>query len=209
MTTSHDNSDLLRAARDGDDDALGELLENFRPMLRGDAMKTLTAARARVDASDLVQMTWWSAFRAFPRFEGDVDLFIAWLRTIHKRNLRDVVRDQHAEKRALNREIDGHRILPMAAGRSTSPSQRACRNEETAKMEVCLNRLPAAQREAVRLRFYEGLGIAEIVQRMGRSETAVAGLVKRGLSQLRQLMDTESRTEQQHGKAENSGMGHS
>lgn len=195
MTNSHDNSDLLRAARDGDDDALGELLESFRPMLRADAMKSLTDARTRLDASDLVQMTWWSAFRAFPRFEGNVDLFVAWLRRIHERNLRDVVRDHQAKKRGLNREVDGHRVLPMAAGRSTSPSQRAYRNEEAAKMAVCLEKLPAAQREAVHLRFYEGLGIAEIVQRMGRSETAVAGLVKRGLSQLRQLLDTESRTD--------------
>ena len=30
---------LLNAARNGDDDALGELIENFRPMLRAEAMR--------------------------------------------------------------------------------------------------------------------------------------------------------------------------
>lgn len=62
---------LLQAAKNGDDDALGELIENFRPMLRADAQRTLRDIQGRGDASDVVQMTWWSAFRAFPRFTGD------------------------------------------------------------------------------------------------------------------------------------------
>lgn len=36
--------------------------------------------------------------------------------------------------------------------------------------------------------YYDGLPIAVIVERMGRSETAVAGLLKRGLSGLRDLL---------------------
>jgi len=90
---------LLQAAKNGDDDALGELIENFRPLLRADAQRTLRDIQGRVDASDVVQMTWWSAFRAFPRFTGDVDAFVGWLRKIHERNLQDAVRDQNAEKR--------------------------------------------------------------------------------------------------------------
>ncbi|MEZ6132874.1 MAG: hypothetical protein R3C59_29750 [Planctomycetaceae bacterium] len=64
-----DRNRLLAAARGGDDDALGELIEHFRPMLRAEAARSLREVQGRIDASDVVQMTWWSAFRGFPRFQ--------------------------------------------------------------------------------------------------------------------------------------------
>jgi len=179
---------LLKAAQNGEDDALGELIETFRPLLRADAQRTLVNIQGRVDASDVVQLTWWSAFRAFPRFTGDVDAFVGWLRNIHERNLRDAIRDQHAEKRAIGREVAPSAILPIAPARLTSPSQRFVRKEQRAQMDACLALLPVAQKEALQFRFYEGLSVAEIVDKMGRSETAVAGLLKRGLSGLRTMM---------------------
>ena len=179
---------LLQAARNGDDDALGELIENFRPLLRADAQRTLVDIQGRVDASDVVQLTWWSAFRAFPRFTGDVDAFVGWLRNIHDRNLRDAIRDQHAEKRAIDLEEAPSAVLPSAPARLTSPSQRFAHKEQQEQMNACLALLPRAQKEALWLRFYEGHSVAEIVERMGRSETAIAGLLKRGLSGLRSMM---------------------
>jgi len=58
-------------------------------------------------------MTWWSAFRGFPRFEGDIDSFVAWLRNIHDRNIKDAIRDQYAEKRAFGRETPVRRQLDV------------------------------------------------------------------------------------------------
>lgn len=187
-STNEDRDRLLTAARGGDDDALGELIENFRPLLRAEAMRTLTEVQGRVDASDIVQLTWWSAFRAFPKFEGDIDAFIGWLRNIHDRNLQDAVRDQHAGKRAIRLEATPSAVLPTTPAKITSPSQKLVRIEEQENMEACLALLPAAQKEALRLRYYDGLSISVIVERMRRSETAVAGLLKRGLSGLRDLL---------------------
>ena len=184
---------LLQAARDGDDDALGELIENFRPLLRAEAQRTLREVQGRIDASDIVQLTWWSAFRAFPRFSGDVDAFVGWLKKIHERNLQDAVRDQNAEKRAIRREAAPSAVLPNAPGRLTSPSQGVVRQEQQEHMNACLALLPAAQKEALWLRFYQGMSVAEIVGQMGRSETAVAGLLKRGLSSLRTMMNDQMR----------------
>ena len=190
-TPNDERDDLLRAAGGGDDEALGELIEKFRPMLRAEAMRTLSEVQGRVDASDIVQLTWWSAFRAFPKFEGDVDAFIGWLRNIHDRNLRDAVRDQRAAKRAIRLEVSPSAALPGATARITSPSQKLVRIEQQQHMEACLALLPAAQKEALRLRYYDELPITDIVERMGRSETVVAGLLKRGLSVLRELMGKE------------------
>lgn len=189
-----DNQRLLQSANSGDDDALAILLEQVRPMLRAEAMKSLTEARARLDPSDIVQLTWWSAFRGFPRFEGDIDAFIGWIRKIHDRNLKDAIRDQLAARRDLRREHGEARMGDVVDGRTTTPSKRLARNEELERLERCLVLLPVAQREAVRLRFYEGFSVSDIVRQLGRSETAVAGLIKRGLSRLRQLLAEQSRS---------------
>ena len=52
--------------------------------------------------------------------------------------------------------------------------------------------LPEAQREALVLQNWHGWSLAEIGRQMDRSPAAVAGLLKRGLKQLReQLRDSE------------------
>ena len=55
-----------------------------------------------------------------------------------------------------------------------------------------LHQLPETQAEAIRLRYMEGLPLAAIVERTGKSDTAVAGLLKRGLQKLRTIIDPKN-----------------
>ena len=68
----------------------------------------------------------------------------------------------------------------------------AIRAEAVVALLEALHQLPETQAEAIRLRYMEGLPLAEIVERMGKTDTAVAGLLKRGLQKLRTIMDTEN-----------------
>ena len=56
------------------------------------------------------------------------------------------------------------------------------------RLADALATLPDAQREAVVLRHCEGQSIDEISRWLGRSPTAAAGLLKRGLKQVRSLL---------------------
>ena len=47
-------------------------------------------------------------------------------------------------------------------------------------------RLPESQRDAIELFHLQGLSLREIAKQLGRSESAVAGLLHRGLRQLRE-----------------------
>jgi RNA polymerase sigma-70 factor (ECF subfamily) len=51
-----------------------------------------------------------------------------------------------------------------------------------------LDRLPEAQREALTLHYLQGWPLGDIGRHLGRSRAAVAGLIKRGLKQLRLLL---------------------
>jgi RNA polymerase sigma-70 factor (ECF subfamily) len=106
-TTDLHIATLVHRAREGDAEALGELLEKHRPYLRLLAERQLDPRlEARVDASDIVQQTCLSVHRAIREFTGDDPAqFLAWLRQIHERNIRNAFRDHiRLQKRSATRE---------------------------------------------------------------------------------------------------------
>jgi RNA polymerase sigma-70 factor (ECF subfamily) len=183
QSTSH-RPELLQRARQGDDAALGELLDEHRAYLKVLSQRVLDRRLAlRADESDMVQQTLLLAFRNFPDFRGEhPEQFAAWLREIHERQLGNLVRDHvGAQKRSLKREQSIEAAGDVTASQTTA-SQRLFRGERAVALAAALERLPPDQREAVRLRFIEGLPLEELCAQ------ATAGLVKRGLINLRQWL---------------------
>src|SRR5947209_20263211 len=75
---------VLLAARQGDAEALGRLLDGFRPYVRV-IVRSLGDRRvqARVDESDFVQDALLEAHRSFAGFKGEtVAELVVWLRQI-------------------------------------------------------------------------------------------------------------------------------
>jgi RNA polymerase sigma-70 factor (ECF subfamily) len=189
---------LLEQALQGDREALGQLLEAERTVLHRLAQRQLEGRIAvRVDASDVVQQAFLEAHRSFPQFAGsDARELVAWLQGILDNKIATAIRDHTLlQKRNLRREqsMDDSQGggAPMKqeldAGLS-SPSQKAIRGEEAERLSQALTGLPDDQREAVRLRHLEGWALADIAQRLGRTPTATAGLIKRGMQTLRRRM---------------------
>jgi RNA polymerase sigma-70 factor (ECF subfamily) len=63
---------------------------------------------------------------------------------------------------------------------------RAEFNENLLRLAEAIDRLPDDQRQALTLHHLHGWTLDAIGAHMGRSQTAVAGLIKRGLRQLRE-----------------------
>jgi RNA polymerase sigma-70 factor, ECF subfamily len=176
----------------------GRLLEGFRAYLRLLARLHLAPQlRGKLDPSDVVQQTVLQAYQALDQFRGHSEAErAAWLRQILARNLAQAVRDFSRAKRDLGREQSLQAALDASSARleawlaadQSSPSQRAERSEQALYLADALEQLPEAQREALVLQHWQGLSLAEIGAHLGRSPEAVAGLIKRGLKQLRHLM---------------------
>lgn len=185
---------LLHRALSGDRAALGQLLDRFRPLLRAKARESLgEPLRARIDESDVVQQTCLLVVRRLDQLRGrSIGEFIAWLLQVHEHNLLNMV-DLHrgAAKRDISREQPGEGLVDVS-GRQTSPSQKAMRSERRRQLEQAIDELPEGQRDAVRMRFLEEASLADIARRMERSEEAVAGLLKRGIAQLKRSIRDQS-----------------
>jgi RNA polymerase sigma-70 factor (ECF subfamily) len=196
-----DTQQVLDLAKKGDENAKGELLNRFRPYLNVIAQRLLDERlQGRLDFSDVVQITFLEASRDFQDFRGDsVESLLAWLRNILRNNV-STAHQQHlaAQKRSARKETtlrvsseSGGSSLGMAdivPSESSSPSQRMMRDEASVFLASCMDQIPETQRDAIRMRYLEGMSLKSISDRTGKSEMAVAGLLKRGLRALREVM---------------------
>lgn len=186
-----------------DGDALE--IERYRGYLAALA-RLQVAARpwlaAKLDASDLVQQTLLKAHAARAEFRGNSAAELAgWLRQILNRTLANELRAFGQAKRSVGAErpleadLDASscRLDAWLAADQTSPSQHFGRAERAAALAAAVDSLPPDQREAVLLKHCHGLSLAEIAEQTSRSTAAVAGLLRRGLARLRELLGDASR----------------
>jgi RNA polymerase sigma-70 factor (ECF subfamily) len=151
----------------------------------------------KLDASDVVQQTMLEAHRQQAQFRGRTEgELVAWLRQILAHNLADALRGLGRAKRDVARERSIDQALEQSSARleawlaaeQSSPSQQAMRKERMLLLADALEKLPEGQRQAIELHYWQGWSLSEIAARLGRSTPAVAGLLQRGLKQLRQLL---------------------
>jgi RNA polymerase sigma-70 factor (ECF subfamily) len=178
--------------------AASEQLEQLRPYLRAIARLQIEKQfQAKIDASDVVQQTMLEACRGIDEFRGATpEELRGWLRRILSRNLADEVRRFRRGKRDAGAERSIEAGLTQSslflerflAGPNTRPDEAAVRNENLGQLSAAIESLPEDQRRAVVLHHLEGRTAAEIGRELGKTEIAVAGLLRRGMKRLREVM---------------------
>ncbi len=179
-------------------DPSGLSLEQFRGYLLLLAqLHWDTKLQGQLDPSDLVQQTLLEAHQKHEQFKGTSRAELAgWLRQSLAHNIADAVRKRGRKKRdrKLERSLEvaledsSSRLQACMIVNESTPGERAAKNEELTRLADMLARLPSGNREAVVLRHLKGLSLQEIAQVMERTEASAAGLIRRGLKQLRVLM---------------------
>ena len=192
-------SEYLSAARAGDAVAMAELLEYYRPYLK--LLARLWYRRqfqAKFDDSDLVQETMVIVHRDVHAFRGVTEIeFAGWLRRImatvsgkHVRHYSRLCRDAGIERQLEESLSKSSAMIGNAlATEESSPSQKLIRREKAVMLSRALTLLQADYREALIMYKLEGLTMAEIAERMGRSPDSVQKLIARGLLNLRRRLE--------------------
>lgn len=186
--------------RTGDRAALAELLNQCRPRLAAYIDRQLgDALRARIEIDDLLQEVNVEAVRTFGAIEwGDRDPF-GWLCQVAQRRIIDAHRRLlGSQKRGGAREVrldspaadDTQRagIVDLLAASMTTASQAFSRNQRERLLIEALAKLSPQQRDALRMRYVEGLPSKEIALRLGKSDGAIRVMLTRSLKLLHDLM---------------------
>ena len=141
------------------------------------------------DADDLTQETFLRLWRAAPRYRPQ-GRFAAWLfriagnlarQELRRRKLRALLLGE--AQWSLEDVVDS---LPAPAQFDPESPLRA--DEIRRALAMALAKLPARQRLAVLLRFYEDMSTAEIAEALNTSVHAAESLLARGTRRLRVLL---------------------
>jgi len=196
--------DLIGLATAGDRAAMSRLLIEHYPKLAARVEQRLPIdLKTVIAAEDILQDAFGDAFARIDTFspQGE-DAFYRWMASIAENRMIDAVRAQKAAKRGG----DWKRVSAGAAGRSSiaclvdlvtasdrTPSRSAGSHEAAAAVQVGLAALRPEYREALSLRYLQGLPVADVAARLGKTESAVHKLCSRGLQGLREAMGEASK----------------
>ncbi|MBM4005441.1 MAG: sigma-70 family RNA polymerase sigma factor [Planctomycetes bacterium] len=130
------------------------------------------------EAEDIVQESFLRVLRGATSYQP-----IASFRTYLFRIVHRLCVDFQEKKRPLT--VDD--VPDRDDGRPTA-CEAASRTDEQREVQAAIARLPASQRMATVLRYYEGLGYAEIAQVMELTEKAVERLLARARAALQESL---------------------
>jgi RNA polymerase sigma-70 factor (ECF subfamily) len=185
---STDFSRLLEAARGGSADALGRLLDAFRPYLRLVAsLRMPDELRGPVGESDLAAETILLAVKHFDGFRGETEASLrSWLRRILINQMADARKRRPPGRSVPLAGSDSDSgMLPAALADTDTPSDQAMEAEEKTRLQLALARLPQHYRDVIALR--QGppvLTFPEMGARLGVSADAARQLWGRAVKEL-------------------------
>jgi RNA polymerase sigma-70 factor (ECF subfamily) len=168
---------------DQNGDERGVELERLRPYLHLVARINLDhRLRSLIDPDDVVQDVFRKALQNWDQCSGSRK---AWLRRILLNHLKDLI-DKHSKGAALREELERSsvRLDAILVDDQSSPSQRAERNEDLARLAEALAMLPMNEQEVVILKWLHQMKLKDVAAQLGVTLGAAAGLLYRGLDRL-------------------------
>ncbi|QDT52095.1 ECF RNA polymerase sigma factor SigW [Caulifigura coniformis] len=186
MTLS--DGDLLASIQRGDDPAFAELVDRYRPRLLRFAVRSTGDAAL---AEDLVQETFAAVYAASASYDARFAVS-TWIWTILLNLCRRFRRGQRSRERL-------HTAWAAAMANRPRPDDTAIddlvRDEQARLLRLQLARLPAAQADALRLRFFAELSFDEIAATMNSSVSGAKVRVRKGLTALSEQLRRDEAAE--------------
>jgi len=188
----------VAAAKRGDARALASLFaRNLPPLIAFIRARAGRAIAARESAADLAQSVCREVLEDADQIElrGET-AFRNWLFMQATRKVLDRARYHGRIRRDARRELPAPTAGSepgdlLACYRSIcTPSEHAAAREELARIEAAIAELPENQRDAVTMSRLMNLTYPQIAEQMGLTESAVRGLVARGLAAVSSRIDS-------------------
>lgn len=175
-----DDEALVRRMADGDDQALGALYDRWQAVVHGVVSRML---RQVDDVEDVVEETFWQAWRQAARFDRSRGAVQTWLLTIARSRALDRVRALRRRREEPLEGDEGQVVVQQVA--EGDPALDAEASERRRIVAAALAELPAEQREALELGYFGGLSQTEIAERTGQPLGTVKTRMRLAMQKLR------------------------
>ncbi|MGE3269369.1 MAG: RNA polymerase sigma factor [Chloroflexota bacterium] len=176
-------AELVALAQQGDQQAFATLYEQYRPLVYRFLRRRLDGSDEIVE--DLTEDVFVKLYEKLDRYVERGLPFTAWLYRIAHNQLVDYLRTL---PRQSAQSLD---VVADVPERQTTSEYSSVLDRQT--LEPALARLTPEQRQAIELRFLQGMSVAETAATMNRSEEAVKKLQARALVNLRRALTPTSR----------------
>jgi len=170
---------LLRRIRERDEAALSEFYDRHATFVYSLARSVV---RDDGDAEDITQEVFFRVWERADAFDPARGSPAAWLTTLTRRLAIDKTRSRSF--RARGREAPLEAVVGSASSAGTDALMSAEANEVLAALEE----LEPAQREVIRLSYYEGLSHSSIATKLGTPLGTVKSRLREGVTQLRRIL---------------------
>ena len=171
------DAELVARTRNGDSAAFGQLVARYYDACWRFAYHMLGE---RADAEDVLQDSFLRAYLAIGRYD-ERDQFRGWLFRILTNQCRNALTSRGRRTRRFVQD-------EIALESAPAPPPGLATGVEDAALVRALGQLDPLQREALLLKYAEGLEYGEMSAMTGAGESALKMRVKRGSERLRALL---------------------
>jgi RNA polymerase sigma factor (sigma-70 family) len=174
-----DFDSVLCAAQSGAPWALERLYQVLSPSVLG-----YLRIQGASDPEDLANEVFLGVFQRIGTFAGDEDRFRSWVFTIAHSRLIDDRRRASRRPQTVQEATDVPNELPGGDAERDALERLSSR-----RVQALCEELVADQRDVLLLRLMAGLTVEAIAESLGKSEGAVKALQRRGLANLRKILE--------------------
>jgi RNA polymerase sigma-70 factor (ECF subfamily) len=174
--------DVLRRLAAGDREAVAELYDRHAARVMGLAYRIV---RNSSDAEDVVQEVFSQAWRTAPNYQAARGTVAGWLLMMARTRAIDRLRT-----RQTRRDIGGEPDLEAVPSGATSLPDQIIANQQAAQVRAAILTLPADQKTALELAYFEGLTQSDIAGRLQIPLGTVKTRIRAALASLRRSVQS-------------------
>ena len=201
MNDAHHEEEIVARIRRGDSEAMAAFLQSRERQLFAYIERNIgQPLRRKIEAEDIFQEVSAECVRALPQVDLSQRDPFSWLCQLAERRIIDAHRKFFGtEKRDAGREVrlgaggnsEQGGLIDLLVASITSPSRAFSSDQRELRLLQAMDQLPEASREALRLRFVDGLPSKEIARRLGKNDGAIRVMINRALKRLESIMDND------------------
>ncbi|MEZ4504904.1 MAG: sigma-70 family RNA polymerase sigma factor [Thermomicrobiales bacterium] len=182
--TSVSDADLISLVTQGDQDALAALYERYSRAVYSFSLRIVGDAQV---AEEILQEVFVRAWQQGGSFQSSRGTLITWLLSItHNLSIDEVRRRKRRPQKAESEQPES--ILATLPDDGLEVEEEVWLSSLRVSIQDALQQLPAAQREAIELAYFQGLTQREIADTLGEPLGTIKTRMRLGMLKLREQL---------------------